>query len=201
MAVRPIPQGYHSVTPYLVLDGAESAIDFYRRAFGAEETLRLPMGDKIGHAEVRIGDSMVMLADEFPEMGILGPKSRGGPTSSLMIYTEDCDARFARAVPKARPRKSRRRTSSTATARAPCSSRSATAGRLPPPKEDLSEEETLRRMQEWSAAQAAEPQALSRKGGGRGEPQTLPIPDGEVKPCSSGWACRERRWSPGRRFR
>ena len=98
MSVTPIPEGYRSITPYLVVRGAEAAIDFYRRAFGAEEILRLPMGDRIGHAEIRIGDSVVMLADEFPEMDALGPASRGGPTSSLLLYTGDVDAMFARAV-------------------------------------------------------------------------------------------------------
>lgn len=98
MAVSPIPEGYHSVTPYLVVDGAQEAIRFYGEAFGATEELRLPMGDKIAHAEIRIGDSVVMLADEFPDMGHLSPKSRGGPTSSLLIYLEDVDAAFERAV-------------------------------------------------------------------------------------------------------
>ena len=98
MTVRAIPEGYHSVTPYLVIDGAAEAIRFYERAFGATEALRLPMGDRIGHAEIKIGDSFVMLADEFPEMDIRGPKSRGGPTSSLMIYVEDVDIVFERAV-------------------------------------------------------------------------------------------------------
>jgi PhnB protein len=96
--VSPIPDGYHSVTPYIVVDDARRAIDFYKAAFGAEEVLRMEMGDRIGHAEVRIGDSMVMLADEHPEMGHLGPKSRGGPTSSLMLYVEDVDAVYRRAV-------------------------------------------------------------------------------------------------------
>jgi PhnB protein len=98
MSVTPIPAGYRSITPYLIVRGAAEAIDFYRRAFGGEEILRLPMGDRIGHAEVRIGDSVVMLADEFPEMGALGPQSRGGATSSLLIYTDDVDAMFAQAV-------------------------------------------------------------------------------------------------------
>jgi PhnB protein len=98
MAVQPIPQGYHSVTPYLVIDGAESAIAWYGKAFGAVETMRLPMGDKLGHAELRIGDSMMMIADEFPDMGFLGPKSRGGPTSSLLLYVEDVDAAFTQAL-------------------------------------------------------------------------------------------------------
>ena len=98
MSVKPIPEGYHSVTPYIVVDDAAAALDFYKRAFGAEEVLRMPMGDRIGHAEIRIGDSFVMLADEFPEWGRLGPKARGGTTVSLMIYLEDVDAAFARAI-------------------------------------------------------------------------------------------------------
>ena len=98
MGVKAKPEGYHSVTPYLTVDGAEEAIRFYTEAFGATEILRLPMGGKIGHAEIRIGDSVVMLADEWPDYGKLGPKSRGGATSGLMIYLEDVDAAFERAV-------------------------------------------------------------------------------------------------------
>jgi len=96
--VKPIPDGYHSVTPYLIVDDAKAAIDFYRQAFGATEKFRLPMGDRIGHAEIKIGDSMIMLADEFPDMGHLGPKSRGGTTVSLMIYVEDVDSAFQQAI-------------------------------------------------------------------------------------------------------
>ena len=95
---KPIPEGYHSVTPYLVLDDAAAAIDFYKKAFGAEEVMRLPMGDKIGHAEIKIGDSFVMLTDEWPEFSRLGPKARGGATSSLMVYVEDVDSAYERAV-------------------------------------------------------------------------------------------------------
>ena len=98
MSVSPIPEGYHSVTPYLVIDGAEEAIRFYERAFGATEVLRMPMGDRIAHAEIKIGDSHVMISDEWPDQGFLGPRSRGGATSSLMIYLEDVDAAFARAI-------------------------------------------------------------------------------------------------------
>ena len=98
MGVKAIPDGYHSVTPYLIVDGAEEAIRFYEQALGAKEMLRLPMGGKIGHAELRIGDSIVMLSDEWPEHGKLGPKARGGATSSLMIYLEDVDAAFERAI-------------------------------------------------------------------------------------------------------
>jgi len=98
MTVNPVPQGYHTVTPYLVVDGAANAIDFYAKAFGAEEVMRMPMGDKIGHAEIRIGDSHVMLADEFPDQGHRGPKSYGGTSVSLMVYLPDVDTVFARAL-------------------------------------------------------------------------------------------------------
>lgn len=99
MAIDPIPVGYHSVTPYLVVDGAAQAIEFYRRAFGAVELLRLEApGGKLGHAEVRIGDSPVMLADEAPDQGAVGPKTLGGCGVSIMLYVEDADAVFARAV-------------------------------------------------------------------------------------------------------
>ena len=84
MTVHHTPDGYHSVTPYLIVDDAAKALDFYREAFGATELFRLPMGEKIGHAEVRIGNSHVMLADEFPDMDALGPTSRGGATGRLL---------------------------------------------------------------------------------------------------------------------
>ena len=95
---KAIPEGYHSVTPYLVVDDAKRAIDFYTRAFGAKEKFRMPMGDRIGHAEIQIGDSHVMLADEFPDMGHLGPKNRGGTMVSLMVYVDDVDASFKQAI-------------------------------------------------------------------------------------------------------
>ena len=98
MTVPARPEGYHSVTPYLICDGAAKAIEFYTRAFGATELFRLPMGDKVGHAEIMIGDSHVMLSDEWPDMNLRGPKARGGPTASLMVYVDDVDASFARAV-------------------------------------------------------------------------------------------------------
>ena len=98
MPTNAIPEGYHSVTPYLVLDGAAAALDWYARALGATEIMRMPMGDRIGHAEIRIGDSVVMLSDEWPDMNLLGPKARGGVTASLMIYVPDVDAAFARAI-------------------------------------------------------------------------------------------------------
>jgi PhnB protein len=99
MALSHKPQGYHDVTPYLIVDGADAAIRFYQQAFGATEVMRMPMGeDKLAHAEILIGDSHVMLADEFPGMGFLGPLKRGGATASLMIYVEDVDAAFAQAL-------------------------------------------------------------------------------------------------------
>jgi PhnB protein len=90
--------GYHSVTAYLTVDDAAAAIEFYKNAFGAEEVMRMPMGDKIGHADILIGDTHIMLSDEFPDMDKLGPKARGGATSSLMIYVEDVDAAFDKAI-------------------------------------------------------------------------------------------------------
>lgn len=96
--VKPIPDGYRGVTPYLIVDDAKAAIDFYTRVFGATEKYRLPMGDRIGHAELRIGEGHVMLADENPEMGHLGPHSRGGSPVSLMLYVEDVDSTFRQAL-------------------------------------------------------------------------------------------------------
>ncbi|HEX7297091.1 MAG TPA: VOC family protein [Pyrinomonadaceae bacterium] len=98
MAVKPIPDGYHSVTPYLVMNGAAGAIDFYKKAFGATELFRMPYGDKIGHAEIKIGDSPIMLADENPQMGNVGPQALGGTPVSLMIYVEDVDTIYKQAI-------------------------------------------------------------------------------------------------------
>ncbi|HEX6096018.1 MAG TPA: VOC family protein [Thermoanaerobaculia bacterium] len=99
MAVHHIPEGYHSVTPYLVIDGAARAIDFYRDVFGAVEIMRMPGPEgRIGHAEIKIGDSHIMLADEHPEMGFRGPLSIGGTPVSIMIYVEDADRCFAAAA-------------------------------------------------------------------------------------------------------
>lgn len=99
MTVRPIPEGYHSVTPYLIVREAARAIDFYRRAFGATELMRLasPEG-KIGHAELQIGDSRIMLADEHPEMQALAPQSPGSSGVGLCLYVEKVDSVVAEAV-------------------------------------------------------------------------------------------------------
>jgi PhnB protein len=99
MAVKPIPDGYHTATPYLIVDGAAQAIEFYKQAFGATVSLRLDMPDgRVGHAEVKIGDSIIMLADEFPEIGAKSPKSIGGSATSILLYVEDVDARFNQAI-------------------------------------------------------------------------------------------------------
>jgi len=97
--VNPIPQNYHRVTPYLVVDGAAEAIDYYTRVFGAVEMMRMPApGNRIGHAELKIGDSVVMLADANPEMGHKSPKTLGGSPISLLLYVEDADAIARKAV-------------------------------------------------------------------------------------------------------
>ena len=99
MAVKPIPEGYRSVTPHLYVNGGAQALDFYQKAFGAEEIMRVPMPDgRLGHAEFRIGDSVIMLADEFPEMNVRGPKSLGGAGISLALYVQDVDKFVERAV-------------------------------------------------------------------------------------------------------
>lgn len=99
MAVAPVPPGYHTVTPYLIVRGAAQAIEFYKQAFGAEEVMRLPMPDgSIAHAEIKIGDSHVMLGEENPAWGNKSPTTLGGTGGGLMIYLPDVDAAFARAV-------------------------------------------------------------------------------------------------------
>jgi PhnB protein len=97
--VKAIPEGYHSVTPYLIVDGAAAAIDFYKKAFGAVELMRMPApGGRIGHAEIKIGDSHVMLADENAEMNARSPKTVGGSPLSLLVYVENVDEVVKRAV-------------------------------------------------------------------------------------------------------
>ena len=95
---KPIPEGYHSVTPYLAVEDAAKAIDWYKQTLGASEILRFEHGGKIGHAEIKIGDSIVMLSDEWPEGGHLSPKTQGGTTVGLMLYVNDVDNTFRKAV-------------------------------------------------------------------------------------------------------
>jgi PhnB protein len=99
MTSKPIPEGYRTVTPYLIVNGAANAIEFYKRAFGATEMLRMAdTNGRVGHAEIKIGDSVIMLADEHPDMGYRGPRSLGGSSVSILLYLEDVDEVFARAV-------------------------------------------------------------------------------------------------------
>lgn len=99
MAVKARPEGYHTVTPYLICKGAAAAIDFYKKAFGATEIMRMPAPDgRVGHCELKIGDSRVMLADEFPERNIRGPHTLGGTSVSFYLYVDDVDAQFAKAL-------------------------------------------------------------------------------------------------------
>src|SRR5882724_6179995 len=94
-----VPAGYHTATPYLIVKGADKAIDFYKTVFGASEIFRMPGPDgRIGHAEIKIGDSHIMLADEHPEMGARSPQTIGGTPVSILLYVEDVDAQAKAAV-------------------------------------------------------------------------------------------------------
>src|SRR5262249_26318366 len=98
-AADPVPRGYHTVTPYLIVNDGAAALAFYARAFGATETMRMPgPNGRIGHAEIAIGDSRIMLADEFPEMGCKSPRGWGGSPVMIYLYVDDADAWTARAV-------------------------------------------------------------------------------------------------------
>jgi PhnB protein len=97
--VKPIPEGYERATPYLIITGAANALEFYKKAFGATEIMRIPApGGKVGHAEIKIGNAIIMLADEFPEMNHRSPQSLGGTPVSILVYVQDVDAFFKRAV-------------------------------------------------------------------------------------------------------
>jgi PhnB protein len=99
MAVKPIPEGYHTLTAYLAVDDAAAAIEFYKNAFGATERMRMDApGDKIGHAELQIGDSVFMLSDPFPQSSVKSPQEAGATTASIFMYSEDVDAAMQRAV-------------------------------------------------------------------------------------------------------
>ncbi|HEX5033676.1 MAG TPA: VOC family protein [bacterium] len=97
--VKPIPEGYHTATPYLCIKGAAEALAFYKKAFGAKEIMRMDGPDgRLAHAEIKIGDSPIMMADEYPEMGFRSPKTLGGSPVSIMLYVEDVDSFAAKAV-------------------------------------------------------------------------------------------------------
>jgi len=99
MTVKPIPEGYHTLTPYLAVDDAAEAIEYYKRAFGAKERLRMETPDgSIGHAELEIGDSLVMLSDPFPQSHTTPPKTAGATTGGIFMYVEDVDAVVKKAV-------------------------------------------------------------------------------------------------------
>lgn len=99
MAVKAVPEGYRTVTPYLIVNDAAKALEYYQRGLGAKETMRFPgPGGKIMHAEIQIGDSIVMLADEFPQMGARSPQAIGGTPVGILLYVENVDELFNRAV-------------------------------------------------------------------------------------------------------
>jgi PhnB protein len=155
MTVKARPEGYHSVTPYIIVDGAAEAIRWYEQALGASEIYRLPMGDKVGHAEIRIGDSIVMLSDEWPDMNAHGPNRRGGPTATFMIYVEDADAAFERALAAGgkvdKPMEDQFYGDRSGTIEDPFGHKWTLATHV----EDVPEDEMRRRMEAWSAEAAA----------------------------------------------
>jgi PhnB protein len=154
--VKPIPEGYHTVQPYLIVKGASQALDFYKKAFGAEELVRMPGPDgSIMHAEIRIGDSVVMLSDEMPQAQSKSPNTLGGTTSGIMLYVENVDQVYEQAVAAG----------ATATARPTDMFWGDRFGRLVDPfghdwalathVEDVTPEEMERRMKEMPAPQTA----------------------------------------------
>jgi PhnB protein len=97
--INSVPDGYHAITPYLVIRGAGQAIDYYKQAFGATEVMRIRQPDgRVGHAELKFGDAVVMLADEFPEINVVGPATLGNTTVGVLLYVENADATFDKAV-------------------------------------------------------------------------------------------------------
>lgn len=153
-----IPEGFHTVTPYLAMNNAAQAIDFYTRALGATERFRFEHGGKIGHAEIQIGDSIIMLSDEWPEGGHLSPQSLGGTTTSLHVYVDDVDNAFKRAIDagakEERAVQDQFYGDRTGTFLDPFGHRWNLATHV----EDVPEEELQRRMQEFSKSQET-PQA------------------------------------------
>jgi PhnB protein len=153
MAVKPVPEGYHTVTPYLICSSAAKAIDFYVKALGATELMRMDHGGKIGHAEIKIGDSHVMLADEFPEMGARSPQSLGGTPVGICLYVPNVDELFQRAVDAGaqveRPVQDQFYGDRSGTIIDPFGHKWTIATH----KEDLTPQQIEQRMAEWSAKQ------------------------------------------------
>jgi PhnB protein len=99
MAVQPVPEGYHTITPYLAVENASEAIDFYKRALGAKERVRMPgPGGSVMHAELEIGDSVVMLSDPFPQASTKPPKELGGTSVSIMVYVDNIDSLYKQSI-------------------------------------------------------------------------------------------------------
>ena len=150
---KAIPEGYRSVNVILTVDDAAGAIDFYKKAFGATEISRLPMGDKVGHAELKIGDTQIMLNDEFPEGDNLGPKARGGTPVGFIIYTEDVDSAFRKAIDaggtEAKPVENQFWGDRMGTLTDPFGHKWSVATHV----EDVAPEDLQRRLQEFSAKQ------------------------------------------------
>jgi PhnB protein len=148
---KPIPDGFHTVTPSIAVDGGARALEFYERAFGAEVVRRLDAGDKLMYAEIRIGDSLVSVSDEMPDFGFRAPDPDAPVPSSLLIYTEDADALHARAVEagatEINPVSDQFHGDRAGSVRDPFGHRWAIATHT----EDMSTEEMQRRMDEWMA--------------------------------------------------
>lgn len=155
MSVKPVPDGYHTVTPYLIISGAAAALEFYKKAFEATELFRMDApGGKIGHAEIKIGDSPIMLADEYPDMGYRGPKAIGGTPVCIMIYVADVDTVFNRTVAAGakvkQPVKDQFYGDRSGTLEDPFGH----VWTIATHKEDLTPEEIGKRAQEWMKQQA-----------------------------------------------
>lgn len=154
MAVKPIPEGYHSVTPYLIVKGAAQALEFYKKALGAAEIMRMadPSG-KVMHAELKIGDSIVMIADEFPEMGAKGPHTIGGSPVGICLYVPNVDQQFKQAIAagakEERPVKDQFYGDRSGTLRDPFGHQWTIATHT----EDLTPEEIGKRAEEWMKMQ------------------------------------------------
>jgi PhnB protein len=154
VAVKPVPEGYHTVTPYLIVKGAGKALEFYQKALGATEVMRLAgPGGQVMHAEIKIGDSMIMLADEFPEMGAKSPQTIGGSPVGICLYVNDVDAQFKQALAagakEERPVKDQFYGDRSGTLRDPFGHQWTIATH----KEDLTPEEIGKRAQEWMKKQ------------------------------------------------